>query len=142
MPMRRISAAVSPILRVVDWIFAGEASGWDLLYMLGALWWLFVMLVRPQIFDVPPLVGMDWAPDAFWVTFVTSVVFMHGLALWRPHMYRLRMGTALVSAWYWIMVAVSLGRLGITTGTGFYAVIGGFALMLAISLSGRDQHRV
>ena len=108
MPVRRLSLAISPVLRFVDWTFAGEASGWDLLYMLGASWWLFCMLGRPEIFDVPPLIGMDWAPDAFWVIFVTSVSIMHGLALWKPRMYRL----------------------------------GCFALMLAVYLSGRDQHRV
>ena len=142
MPIRRLSIAISPVLRFVDWIFDGEASGFDVLFMLGAAWWLFVMLVRPENFDTPPLVGMDWAPDAFWIVFVTSVAILHGLALWRPRMYRLRMGTALVSAWYWLTVSWSLGRLGISTGTGWYALVGAFALMLAVYLSGRDQHRV
>lgn len=142
MPVRRLSIAISPVLRFADWLFSGEASGADLFYMLAACWWLFLMLVRPEVFDVPPLVGMDWAPDAFWVVFVSSVAMLHGLALWRPHLYRLRMSTASVSAWYWLTIAISLSRPGISTGSGMYTLFGLGAAMLTIYLSGRDAHRV
>lgn len=141
MPIRRLSLAVSPVLRFADWAFSGEASGADLFLFGASSWWLFVMLCRPEVFDGPPLVGMDWAPDAFWVVFVTSDAVMHGLALWRPHLYRMRMGGALVSAWYWLTIAASLSRTGISTGTGVYSIFGGAAALLAVYLSGRGQHR-
>ncbi len=141
MPVRRLSLAISPLLRLADWLFSGAATGWDCLYLLGASWWLFMMLARPEIFDVPPLAGMTWAPDSFWVVFVASVVVMHGLALWRTGMYRLRMAAAMVSAWYWLTVSFSLSRNGLTTGSGFYAIVGLSAVMLTIYLSGRVAHR-
>ena len=110
MPIRRLSLAITPVLRFADWLFAGEASGADLFYMLASLWWLSLMLFRPAVFDVPPLVGMDWAPDPIWIVFVSCVAALHAIALWRPHLYRLRMGTATVSAWYWLTIAISLSR--------------------------------
>lgn len=141
MPIRRLSLAVSPVLRFADWLFTGEASGVDLIALLGSAWWLFLMLFRPDVFDRAQFAGMSWAPDGFWIIFVASVVVMHGLALWRPRMYRLRMGAALMSAWYWITVAVSLSAPGVSTGSGIYAIAGGVAVMLAVYLSGRSAHR-
>ena len=137
MPMRRLAAAVSPLLRMIQWMYSPAAPGVDLFLGLAALSWFGMMTLRPGLFDAGNYRGMQWAPDPVWIVFVGALVIMHLAGLVEPGWVKLRAAACLASAWYWICVAISLSRLGLTTGTGTYGLIGVVALTSAIYVSGR-----
>ncbi len=141
MPMRRLSAAVSPLLSLVEWIFSPLAPGVDLFLGLAAGFWGGMMVGRPGVFDTGNFVGMQWAPDAAWIVFVVGLFTIHMLGLLRPTWWQMRSAACLLSAWYWFLIAISLTRPGLTTGTWTYSLIGLVGLTAAIYVSGRGARR-
>lgn len=137
MPMRRLSAAVSPLLAGVDWAFSPPVPGIDLFLGAVSACWFSMMTLRPAVFDQGSFVGLQWAPDAVWIVFVGTVVLLHLAGLFAPDLIKLRAAACLLSAWYWLCVSVSLSRDGIVPGTWTYGLIGLMALTSAIYVSGR-----
>ena len=137
MPMRRLSMAVSPILSLVDWIFSPAAPGIDLALGGWATCWFGMMVLRPEVFDHGSFTGLQWAPDWVWIVFVASVVLLHLAGLLMADLAKLRVTACLLSAWYWIVVAVSLARGGLVPGTWTYGLIGSIGLAGAIYINGR-----
>lgn len=137
MPFRRLSLAVSPLLRCLEWLFSELAPGVDLFLGLLGIAWLALMVRKPAVFDAGNLAGMQWLPDRAWMGFLAIIVALHLFGLVRPSAVRLRVPGILLSSWYWMLVSISLTRISLAPGTFTYALIGAAALGSAIYVSGR-----
>ena len=139
MPSRRIAAVVSPLLVFVDWLFSELAPGVDLFLGTLATAWLVLMVERPDVFDQGSFRGMQWMPDEAWIAFVALTAALHLFGLYRLHSIKLRVGSHLLTSWYWLLVAISFFRVGVTPGIFAYGLIGCAALCSAIYISGRSR---
>lgn len=139
MPARRIAAAVSPLLNFVEWLFSDLAAGVDLFFGAIGAGLLFLMLTRPGIFAAGNFAGMDWMSLTMWIVFMAATVSLHLAGLFRLHLFKMRFCACLMSSWYWLTFAFSLTRVSLTTGSFTYSVIGLFALISAIYISGRSR---
>lgn len=136
---RAATAAVTPIVRFVEWLFGPRAPGIDLALALFASGWAWLMLVKPELFDRSPFVGMNWLPDASWICLFWGMAGLHGLGFIRPTAITIRQGACLLSAWIWITVSASIATIEITTGVVTYGIIGAGALAGALYISGQPK---
>lgn len=137
MPTRRIATVLSPFLTFVDWMFGPLVPFVDVFLGLLALSWLGLMVGWPNIFDHGNQRGMQWLPDEAWMGFLALTVALHAAGLAQIRATTLRFVAALLSSWFWLLVAISFSRVGLSTGNVVYGLIGTGALMAAVYISGR-----
>lgn len=141
MPARRIAALASPVLSFVDWLFSELAPGMDLFLGLLGVGWLALMIGRPDLFTVGNFRGMEWLPggNPAWTVFMALTTALHVVGLCRLSWMKVRIASHLLTSWYWLSVAISFARVGLTTGIVAYGLIGVMSLCSAIYISGRPR---
>ena len=136
-----MTRAAARLVRFAEWTFGPQAPSIDLALMLFAAGWAILEVMRPQIFDTGAFVGLAWVSDPIWFGLHVLLTVLHGSGLVRPHWRSLRAGSAFLSAWHWLFVAVSLFRIEMTTGVLAYLLLGMFALTGGIYLVGLPGRR-
>ena len=136
---RAATVVITPIVRMVEWLYGPKAAGIDLFMALVSAGWAGLMLARPDAFDRGSYVGMTWMADALWIGFFVLLAVLHVVGLVRPSMRNLRCGASLLSAWIWISVSASLATIELLPAVFTYAAIGMGALGGAIYLSGQPR---
>ena len=129
------------IFAFASWLFGARAAWIDMKLSALSAGWCALMVARPELFDRGVLSGLDWLPDPVWIWLMAALATFHAVGLIRPRRVRLRIATALVSAWTWLFVALSLARVEFTTGILNYALIGFGALFGAIYIAGLPRER-
>ena len=132
---------VDALVGFADRLFGPLALWVDLKLTLLSAGWFVLMICKPAMFDRGVLAGLSWLPDEVWILLMGALAVGHGVGLVRPWWRNLRTGASLTSAWVWLFVATSLGRVEISTGVLNYAVVGAGALFSAIYLSGLARER-
>lgn len=136
-----IRKAIGRLVGLVDWLYGRPAAGIDCGLGAIAAGWGTLMLARPAIFDAGAYAGMTWLPDPVWSGLMIAVALLHLAGVLRPAWINLRTGTALVSAWIWLFIAMSLLRIALSPGVITYSILGVGALFGAIHIAGSRQRR-
>lgn len=139
--MSFLRTIVATALRFPDWLFGRRCAGMDLGPGLIAAGWTVLMIVNPDLFDQGSFVGMSWLADEYWIALFAIITGLHALGMVLIRAVWVRVSAALMSAWAWIFVAVSLHRVAFTPGVIAYGVIGSSCVLGAIYLAGLPRER-
>jgi hypothetical protein len=123
---------VRPVLRLATWCFRHDAPCIDGVFGALAAAWTWLMVMRPEKFDVGAFVGMSWLPDPAWIAFTATLTIGHAVGLVQLAWRNWRMACALGSSWMWLCVAASFLSVDVSTGVFAYSILGVFALLGAI----------